>query len=707
MKYCAVKKLVADTRSGKWWEKLDSKKDGQKWKTLRHNGIYFPPPYEPLPKSVAIKYKGKKMKLDSKNTNNPFGISAEEAMVYFAQMVDRDNRLKDNKKRHRYSEDPVFIKNFWNDWKKILGSSPITNFRDIDFSPVAQYLLESSENKKATKKSLTKEEKANEKLQKEAIKDLYGYAIVDGVKIPMEYTVEIPGLYQGHGKHPLRGKIKKRLGPSDITLNVSKTHVPECINNGKKCKWGDVVENHDVTWIAGWKNPITNHMTYKWLKRTESHFVCANDMVKFDKARKLGQSIEKIRKKYKQDLKNKSLITRQLATAVYLLDELAIRPGTEKDESKEAGTLGLTTLKCNNVSFGKDNHLTIDFTGKSSIKFNKTFKVDSAVYNNLKMYCPKKSSSPLFPNVNATTLNEYLKTLLPDLTAKVFRTWKASTILQEQLDKSIPKENEPVHTKKLMYDKVNIEVAKALNHKKMADSDARVEKIKEKIKEYKKKKREAKTEKQKASAQRSIDIQEAKLEEATENISTGTSKLNYSDPRISVAWAKRAELPIEKIYNKTQLQKFVWAMDVDSKWKFTDSAKFKFSDDEFDDENDDDALILDVYESDGEEKGIELDYIEPRQLVELVEPHIVIDVRKPEEYEKKHIRGAINIPYNTFSDNLKNIAEKYCGKVDIIIHCEFSEVRGPYCAKLLKMYTNNCKIRVLKGGYNNFSKKYE
>lgn len=44
----------------KWWETEDPNGDGtEKWKTLEHNGVIFPPPYEPLPKNVKMKYNGK------------------------------------------------------------------------------------------------------------------------------------------------------------------------------------------------------------------------------------------------------------------------------------------------------------------------------------------------------------------------------------------------------------------------------------------------------------------------------------------------------------------------------------------------------------------------------------------------------------------------------------------------------------------------
>jgi DNA topoisomerase I len=43
----------------KWWEAGDVNGDGsQKWATLEHNGVYFPPPYDPLPKNVRMKYNG-------------------------------------------------------------------------------------------------------------------------------------------------------------------------------------------------------------------------------------------------------------------------------------------------------------------------------------------------------------------------------------------------------------------------------------------------------------------------------------------------------------------------------------------------------------------------------------------------------------------------------------------------------------------------
>lgn len=45
-----------------------------------------------------------------------------------------------------------------------------------------------------------------------------------------------------------------------------------------------------------------------------------------------------------------------------------------------------------------------------------------------------------------------------------------------------------------------------------------------------------------------------------------TSKINYIDPRISVAWCKKFGVPVDKILNRALREKFVWAMDLEEDW---------------------------------------------------------------------------------------------------------------------------------------------
>jgi DNA topoisomerase I len=51
-------------------------------------------------------------------------------------------------------------------------------------------------------------------------------------------------------------------------------------------------------------------------------------------------------------------------------------------------------------------------------------------------------------------------------------------------------------------------------------------------------------------------------------IAMGTSKTNYNDPRISVAWCKKNEVKIEKVFTKNLMSKFLWAMYTVPEWEF-------------------------------------------------------------------------------------------------------------------------------------------
>ena len=51
-------------------------------------------------------------------------------------------------------------------------------------------------------------------------------------------------------------------------------------------------------------------------------------------------------------------------------------------------------------------------------------------------------------------------------------------------------------------------------------------------------------------------------------VSLGTSKINYLDPRITVAWCKREDVPLTKVFPKTLIAKFEWATDADEDFRF-------------------------------------------------------------------------------------------------------------------------------------------
>lgn len=115
-----------------------------KWTTLEHNGIYFPPPYEPH--GVAMYYNGKPIALEPE---------AEEVATFFAGVIGTD-----------HYDNPIFRRNFWEDFCDLLVQSnsqwqhTITEFEKCDFTPIHQHLQSQKEKKKA----MTKDEKKRPRL---------------------------------------------------------------------------------------------------------------------------------------------------------------------------------------------------------------------------------------------------------------------------------------------------------------------------------------------------------------------------------------------------------------------------------------------------------------------------------------------------------------------------------------------------------------
>ena len=142
------------------------------------------------------------------------------------------------------------------------------------------------------------------------------------------------------------GKIKKRIYPRDITINIGKgVPIPEHPYKGQK--WKEVRHDQYVTWLAYWRDPVnTKDFKYIWLAANSS-FKTDSDEAKYGKARKLKDRIDGIRKQYTWDWRSKDWKRKQMATALYFIDKLALRAGHEKDKD-EADTVGCCNLK---VSF--------------------------------------------------------------------------------------------------------------------------------------------------------------------------------------------------------------------------------------------------------------------------------------------------------------------------------------------------------------------
>lgn len=392
------------------------------------------------------------------------------------------------------------------------------------------------------------------------------------------------------------GKLKRRIHPSDITINIGKNSpIPECPIPGES--WKEVKHDNTVTWLAFWNDPI-NPKEFKYVfLAASSSLKGQSDKEKYEKARKLKNYIKDIRATYTKDFVSKDITKRQIAVATYLIDKLALRAGNEKDDD-EADTVGCCTLKVENVIPEPPNSLQFDFLGKDSIRYEKTVEVELPVYKAIEQFRVGKSGSDdLFDKLDTSKLNAHLKELMPGLTAKVFRTYNASITLDEMLNKDT-KEGD-VAQKVIVYQHANKEVAIICNHQRTISKShtAQMTRLTEKIDEMKGVLNGLKTDLARAkkgkpplkdadgkrrnltpeALERKIAQTNAKIEkmerdkdtkEDLKTVALGTSKINYLDPRISVAWCKRQEVPIEKVFNKSLLAKFAWAMDVPPDFRF-------------------------------------------------------------------------------------------------------------------------------------------
>ena len=124
-----------------WWE-APILAEGMNWSVMEHSGVSFPEEYKPH--GVKMLYEGQPVDLTP---------AQEEAATFFAAM-DPDGMHLGNPKTA-----PIFIKNFFADFREILGKKHIIkDFKKCDFEPIRRYLNE----QKIIRKAISdKERQAN------------------------------------------------------------------------------------------------------------------------------------------------------------------------------------------------------------------------------------------------------------------------------------------------------------------------------------------------------------------------------------------------------------------------------------------------------------------------------------------------------------------------------------------------------------------
>jgi DNA topoisomerase-1 len=539
-------------------------------KQLSHNGVMVPE-YEP--KGFHILVRGKKIALTPQQ---------EEMAVAWVKKLGTV-----------YVTDEVFAKNFFDDFGAALGMRGISQ-ADVDFSEI----IRSVEKERNEKLSMSKEEKKRlaqeRKIIREANKEKYGYAIVDGERVEVSnYVVEPSSIFMGRGKHPLRGKWKQGSKESDIVLNLSPGSVP-------KGKWKKIEWYPDFMWTAKWDDKLRGKEKYVWLSDT-SKVKQEHEKDKFDKAIELAKEYDKVKKHIIDNLASGDLKRKKVATVCYLIDALSLRVGDEKDED-EADTVGATTLTKNNVIIKENNLVGFDFLGKDSVRWEKEIVLPEQVVKNLKEFI-SNSESEIFEGVRSENVKSFLNEVVPELTAKVFRTFHASNAVESYFKKNDSKKEDFEDYKKYLATMANLQAAIVCNHKKTLPKnwDERLQRkieylklMKERIAEKRKKNIEImesrirKQEEMKLTESRKSNLgeyrnklqilktrnmtekeeekikkMELKIEimKETKQYNLSTSLNSYIDPRVYLKWSKKVNFDWKKYYPKKLQRKFSWIED--------------------------------------------------------------------------------------------------------------------------------------------------
>ena len=404
-------------------------------KQLIHNGVMIPPRYEA--KGLSVKIRGEEHRLTP---------DQEERAVAWAKKIGTP-----------YVEDPVFAENFHEDFSELLGFKVLPG--DVDYSDI--YRLVEAE--REYKKNLSREERKRlaeeRKAVREANKERYGYAVIDGERCELgNYMVEPSSIFMGRGEHPFRGRWKEGPREEDVELN----HIPK--EDAPPGEW-KIMEDPESMWIARWKDKLTDKMKYVW-PHDSSPIKQEKEIEKYDKAVELRENLDRVKRFIAENLTSDDVKRRKTATVCYLIDELKFRVGDEKDDEDEADTVGASSLRPEHICFNEDGTVTFDFLGKDSVRHLLTARIDDTVKENLRAFAEENHGGTLFDEVNSSVVSQFLDEVMEGITAKVFRTCYATEAVESRL-KELPVERDaPEYRKRHVATLANLEAAITCNHRR-------------------------------------------------------------------------------------------------------------------------------------------------------------------------------------------------------------------------------------------------
>ena len=532
-------------------------------KSLKHNGIFVP---QCELRGFKVKIRGQTIPLTVKSEQMALAwIRKRQSVLSPPDKVFMKNFMREFIEQLKVENPSLgFLGDFASEYVKRIEGYEANDLCDpkagihseVDFSEIANYLEVEKQNKASTSQAEKKRQAEERKVKRLELKQKLGFAEVDQQQLEIaNWTAEPSCLFAGRGDHPQRGKWKEGPREEDIILNLSKdSPVPPG-------NWKGVVWEPEKMYVAKWEDKLTGKIKYVWF--SDSAFLKQNrEKEKFKKAETLGKQIGKIEDHILRNLDDKDQSRRKVATVSWLILKPNMRVGDEKDPD-EADTVGAITLRPEHIKIEGDI-VHFDFLGKDSVRWVKDVRAPASAVRNLAEFM-KTSKEYLFEGVDSKKVSRFLNEKMPGLTAKVFRTWRCTATVKEELEKSGVTKQDPDYRKSFAAKMANLKVAEVANHRRKIPPtfEERVTQKEARLKELKAKLAEKRAEGKKTDAWASR-VEKARLDldlmKQTKEYNLGTSLKSYIDPAAYVKWARKVDFDLEKFYPKTLQKKFSWAL---------------------------------------------------------------------------------------------------------------------------------------------------
>lgn len=480
---------------------------GIKWQTLRHNGPLFAPDYQRLPNSVMFYYDHCSIELTEQ---------AEEVATFYAKLLDTC-----------YVRSHNFNKNFFSNFRSCLTEEQrcqIVKFELCDFGDIFEHF-----NWLKTEALASDLANNTKKLEQEK----YGYCFVDGVRRQIsEFRIRPPGLIQKNNL--TMGLISPRVLPEDIIINCDENGNPPTPPLGHR--WKQVVHDHRVNWLYSWVDPCTGRTCHV---RPNNLGYRTPSRIQLETARRLQQHLAQIRNDYRRCWGTDDWFLRQRSVALYCIDQLAMgSAGAAGDQELDLCALRVKQLKMN-VGHGKHGERMFKLLMEDCKE--RMYIVHPDIRFNLAAFVAGKADEELvFDELQPQQLEQHLDELMDGLTTQIFRICNASCRLEQYLDKLSPRE--PVCKQLQGYNSALRQIHAWCTHLPCSGADNRTLLPR--------------------SRQRYRSLENSRLQllaQQTKDLVKAT--FPYLDPRITIAWCLRGNIPFHMVCDSVQLRRSLqWAL---------------------------------------------------------------------------------------------------------------------------------------------------